>query len=71
MAEIRCRALDTVESKLRDARSNLDDLTVNVGELLKSLMKLLRNNPLTDEHRILNILLIILQVESGISFSWQ
>lgn len=55
---------------MRDARTNLDDLSVNLDELLKSLMKWFRYEPLTDDHRVLNILLAILKVIYRYSLVW-
>lgn len=62
ISEIRCRALATIESKLGCCRTNLIDLTVNLDELISSLMKWFRCIPLADEQRVLNILLTILKV---------
>lgn len=72
IAEIRCRALDTITKKLRDAtHPHLNDLTVNLDELVNSLMKWFRLEPLTNEQRVLTILLILLKVIHAIGMRQQ
>lgn len=62
--EIRVRALETIQSKFRCCRTNLEDLDVNLHELIRNLLKWFQLKPLTDEVRVLDTLLTILKVRS-------
>lgn len=60
--EIRTRAINNVQSKFQSCRTDLQDLTVDVNDLIKRLLNWFELKPVTNAKIIFEILLSLLKV---------
>lgn len=60
--EIRCRALENVQSKFHSCNTDLDDLSVNVHILVSRLFNWFKLTPITHQRHVFDVLLCLLKV---------